>query len=162
MGTDSNQTLDMKTTTINRKLIAGAVGTLFFFTLSRVLAQAPAPPPPLGAPEINVFAASFQQIWNNPASLTVFGTLCILAWLWDDMPFCESRYVTHFTTVCGMCIYWLFAGISSVPKSYPYPFIVLISNGMYCGFVAGLAHKKLIKRMVQHFGGPDVKAAAAP
>jgi hypothetical protein len=90
----------------------------------------------------------YSVVFRNPASLLVFPFLCIVAWLIDDLPVINSRYVTHFVTIIGGCIYWLFATPSSVPRSFPYPFVVLVCNGVICGFFAGLLHRFLIARFI--------------
>lgn len=98
--------------------------------------------------QANIASAAYHQVLNNPASLMVIAFLCVLAWLIDDLPVINSRYVSHLTVIIGASIYWLFAGPESVPKTYPYPFVVLMANGTLCGFVAAVGHRQIIARLI--------------
>lgn len=117
-----------------------------FFCISKAYAQNA----PLASPDVqaNILSAMWLQVVNNPASLTVIGFLCVWAWLFDDLPFISSRYVPHITVILGESIYWLFAGPASVPKSYPYPIAVFVSNGTLCGFFAFLVHRQIVARII--------------
>jgi len=132
------------------KIIFGGLLGLMFFVIS-VLGQSTAalPVTPLpGSSDPNVITAMFYQVLNNPASLSVIGFLCIIAWLVDDLPFVNSRYVAHLTVIAGGAIYWMFATPASVPSSYPYPMAVLVVNGTICGFFAFIAHRQVVARCI--------------
>ena len=97
-----------------------------------------------------IFAPFIDQVLNNPASMTVIAFLCIVAFVLDDTPIINSRYVTHITIVLGMSIYWLFAGTESVPHYYPHPFAVLVVNGSVAGIIAALGHRWVIALAVNY------------
>lgn len=126
------------------------------FLVSRALAQTNMPtnamewyaePGVSSAP--NIVWAMYGQVVNNPASLMVIWVLCVLAWLFDDCPWINSKYVAHLTVVIGGSIYWMFAGPSTVPKTFPYSMPVLVSNGIICGFIAFVIHKQVVHRIIQ-------------
>lgn len=127
-----------------------------FFCLAKAFAQTNANPNAVtqtgrfdgGDVQANILSAAYHQILNNPASLMVIAFLCVLAWLCDDLPFINSRYVAHVTVVLGATIYWMFAGPESVPKTFPYPFVVLVVNGTICGFVAFVFHRQAVARLI--------------
>lgn len=53
----------------------------------------------------------------------------------------------------GGASYWAFAGFKSVPKElFPYPIVVLIANGIICGFLAWVIHEQIVLRIVNYFG----------
>jgi hypothetical protein len=131
-----------------------------FFCISKAYAQS-APAAPVDVSE-NILAAMWMQVVNNPASLTVIGFLCVWAWLFDDLPFVSSRYVPHMTVILGEAIYWLFAGPSSVPKSFPYPMAVFISNGTLCGFFAFLVHRQIVSRIIAMVRGAQQTTVTNP
>lgn len=131
------------------KLSLGSLIGVASLTASKVFAQADSQPLlPSVIPDTNIASASIHQLLNNPASLTVIPFLCVIAWLCDDLPFIKSRYVSHITVIVGGSIYWLFAGPTSVPKSFPYPEAVLVVNGVMCGFFAFLVHRQAIARII--------------
>lgn len=132
------------------KITFGSTLGFVFFCISQAFAQTAAQSEvPNGSDvQANMVSASWHQVLNNPASLTVIGFLCVIAWLCDDLPFFNSRYVAHITVTLGACIYWLFAGPQSVPKTFPYPFAVLIVNGTICGFVAFIIHRQAVARLI--------------
>lgn len=135
----------------NTKLTIGSTLAFVFFCLSRAFAQTntmAAPDVSAASVEINVVSAAYHQLLNNPASVSVIPVLCVIAWLCDDVPFIDSKYVYHITVVFGSGIYWLYALPSSVPKSFPYPYVVLASNGILCGFIAAAIHKQAIARLI--------------
>lgn len=106
-----------------------------------------------------IFAPFFDQITNNPASMTVLVFLCVIAFVLDDTPVINSRYVTHITIMLGMGIYWLFAGVESVPHYFPHPFAVFAVNGSVAGLLAGLFHRYAVAYVINlvraHFGGRE-------
>jgi len=106
---------------------------------------------PLSGSDSNLFAAMYASIIHNPASLMVIGVLCVFAWLADDLPFINSRYVAHYTVIMGASIYWLFAFPSSVPVNFPHPAAVFASNGIICGLIAFGVHKQAIARILNYF-----------
>lgn len=105
------------------------------------------PLPPEG--QADIFTAMYNTILHNPSSLFVLIVLCALAWLMDDLPFIPSKYVTHFSTLLGGGIYWMFCHPENVPKSFPYPGPVLACIGLICGFVAGVLHRQIIGRAIE-------------
>jgi hypothetical protein len=87
---------------------------------------------------------------HNPASLMVIGVLCVFAWLCDSLPFVDSKFVPHYTVIIGASIYWLFAVPSSVATNFPHPSAVFICNGIFCGFVAAVAHRQIVARLIAY------------
>lgn len=130
------------------KILLGSIISTFFLWLSQVFGQNLPSVTLQPYDDPNIIHAAWQQVLNNPASLTVIGFLCVLAWLADDLPFINSRYVAHLTVIAGGCTYWLFGSPGSVPKSFPYPFAVLVANGIMCGFAAYTVHRQAIARLI--------------
>jgi hypothetical protein len=132
------------------KIAVGSTLGFVFFCISKAFAQTNAAPafPESNDLQANILSAAYHQVLNNPASLMVIAFLCVLAWLCDDLPFINSRYVAHLTVILGAAIYWLFAGPESVPKTFPYPFVVLVVNGTLCGFVAFTVHRQMVARII--------------
>ncbi len=135
------------------KIISGSALGAVFFCISKAFAQTNqiAVPVSLTDTQANIVAAAWHQVINNPASLTVIPFLCVFAWLVDDLPFINSRYVPHLTVILGGAIYSLFAGPESVPKTFPYPFMVLVANGTLCGFISYITHRQLVARAINFF-----------
>lgn len=96
----------------------------------------------------NIVYAMLGQVLNNPSSLTVLAFLLIVSWLADDTPAFPSRYISHLLVVIGGSIYWMFTSETTVPKSFPHPQAVFVVNGTICGFVAFVAHKQALARLV--------------
>jgi hypothetical protein len=128
-------------------IFASGLSGLFLF-VAKALAQTGDVSPAATEHTANIVSASFYQVINNPASLTVICFLCVVAWLLDDLPFINSRYVAHISVIIGASIYWAFAGLDSVPKSYPVPHAVLVVNGTICGFAAFIIHRQAIARLI--------------
>lgn len=101
-----------------------------------------------GTFQSRVFAPFVDQVLNNPASITAIVFLGIVAFMLDDTPIINSRYVTHITIILGGISYWLFAGADSVPHYFPHPVAVLVVNGMAAGILAGLGHRWVIAFLV--------------
>jgi hypothetical protein len=116
-----------------------------------------------GTFQSRIIAPFYDQVLNNPASLTAIVFLCIVAFVLDDTPIVNSRYVSHITITMGACTYWLFAGADSVPHYYPHPTAVLVVNGMVAGIVAGIGHRYVIALLVNwmrnKFGMDQVPAS---
>lgn len=106
--------------------------------------------PVTSLPDPNLLSAMYASVIHNPASLMVIGVLCVFAWLADDLPFVNSRYVAHYTVIAGASIYWLFAFPASVPVNFPHPSAVFASNGIICGLVAFGIHKQAIARLLNY------------
>lgn len=118
--------------------------------IASLFAQANTPVPPLPPDgQADIFTAMYDTIIHNPSSLFVLIVLCVAAWLMDTLPFINSKYVTHYTTLLGGAIYWMFCHPSNVPKSFPYAWPVLACIGLICGFVAGVLHKQIIGRAIE-------------
>lgn len=131
-----------------KTLIGFAVLTLGLVV--SLLAQANIPVPPLPAEgQANIFTAMYDTIIHNPSSLFVLIVLCVFAWLMDTLPFINSQYVTHYSTLLGGAIYWMFCHPANVPKTFPYAWPVLACIGCVCGFVAGVLHKQIIGRALE-------------
>ncbi len=96
----------------------------------------------------NIYAELYLNVFHNPASLMVFGVLLAVAFLYDDLPWFNSRYVTHFTVIVGAGIYHKFAYVSSVPSNFPDPQAFFAANGFMVGFVAALTHRQAVARML--------------
>ncbi len=135
--------MDQKTKTIIMfsALTVGLAASLFAQT-----ALAVPPLPPEG--QADIFTAMWNTIVHNPSSLFVLILLSIAAWLMDELPFINSKYVTHFTTLAGGIIYWMFCHPDNVPKTFPYAWPVLACIGFMCGFIAGVLHKTVIGRLI--------------
>lgn len=129
-------------------------GAFTLTLIASLIAQANIPVPPL-PPEgqANILSAMYDTILHNPSSMFVLIILCIAAWLMDELPFINSKFVTHFTTLIGGSIYWMFCHPANVPKSFPYAWPVLACIGCMCGFVAGLLHKTAIGRLIEYVKG---------
>ena len=116
-----------------------------------------------GSFQARLFAPFYDQVLNNPASLTAIVFLCIVAFVLDDTPVVNSRYVTHITITLGAATYWLFAGSDSVPHYFPHPAAILVVNGMVAGIVAGLGHRYAVALLVNwlrnKFGMDQVPSA---
>lgn len=136
---------------MNLKTILCFAGALLVFVAS-LFAQAnlPEPVPVVGA-KANVATAMFDTILNNPASLFCIIYLGVIAWLLDDFPFVNSKFVVHITAILGASTYWLFCFPSDVPKNYPHPVAVLVGIGFICGFVAGIIHKRMVAYAIDWF-----------
>jgi hypothetical protein len=137
----------------NLKTIVGFVLLSLGMVVS-LIAQANLPVPPL-PPEgqANIFTAMWDTILHNPSSLFVVLILCVVAWLMDELPFINSKYVTHFTALIGGSIYWMFCHPANVPKTFPYAWPVLACIGVMCGFVAGVLHRQIIGRLIEYVKG---------
>jgi hypothetical protein len=137
----------------NLKTIVGFVLLSLGMVVS-LIAQANLPVPPL-PPEgqANIFTAMYDTVLHNPSSLLVVIILCVAAWLMDELPFINSKYVTHFTTLIGGSIYWMFCHPANVPKTFPYAWPVLACIGVICGFVAGVLHRQIIGRLIEYVKG---------
>lgn len=147
----------MTQTTKTQIMFASIVGIFVLSIIAQEVLPAPVLPP--AEVESNVFSAAYRTILNNPSSLFCVLVLCALAWLLDDLPFINSKYVTHYTSVIGASIYWLFCFPSNVPKSFPHPVFVLCCIGFMCGFVAGIIHKQAVARVIEIVRG---KISASP
>lgn len=149
--------MTMNTKTLITFALLGAA-----FALS-IIAQEVLPPPvlPSAETESNILSASYRTIINNPSSLFCLLALCALAWLLDDLPFINSKYVTHYTTIIGGATYWLFCFPNNVPKTFPHPVAVLACIGGMCGFVAGIVHKQAVARLIEFIRG-RIPASAEP
>lgn len=133
---------NLKTLITFAALTAGLIASLF--------AQANLPVPPLPPDgQANIFSAMYDTIIHNPSSLFVLILLSILAYLMDTLPFINSKYVTHYSTLLGGAIYWMFCHPANVPKSFPYPWPVLACIGCMCGFLAGVLHRPVVVRFVE-------------
>jgi len=138
---------------MNQRKFAIISSFLLTLTASRLLAQSTNEAATQVSPATfagRIWAPFVDQVLNNPASLTVIVFLCIVAFVLDDTPIINSRYVTHITIVLGMSIYWMFAGADSVPHYYPHPFAVLVVNGAVAGILAGLGHRWVIAFLVNY------------
>lgn len=134
------------------KITFGLTTGFFFLCVARGFSQTTIPGSE-GIPDYtgNILIALWSQIVNNPASLSVIPFLCVIAFLVDDLPFINSRYVVHITVIVGMSIYWGYCDPHTVSKIYPHPFAIYISNGAVCGFIAWGAHRQAIARMMKAF-----------
>lgn len=141
------------------KLGAGLVAMVSILTAARLLAQRAGemtnPPagvfiqsPALPDASAGLAQAMFDQVLNNPSSLLLIAFLCVFAWLADDLPFLNSRYVAHCTVILGALTYWTVTSVASVPKTFPHPQAVFVMNGTLCGFVAFVIHKQAVARVI--------------
>ena len=136
--------------THRRKLFfggGGMIAILIFANALNAFAQGTAAPA-AAFTEGNIISAMYGQVLSNPSSLLVIAFLSVFAWLLDDLPFINSRYVAHFTVMLGACIYWAFTTERSVPATFPHPFAVFVVNGTLCGFVAFVLHRQLVARLI--------------
>lgn len=123
-------------------------GLLCWSAIAQTNEPAAAPPMVLTS---NMYYDLYLNVFHNPASLLMFFWLGACAWLFDDLPFFNSRFVLHYTAMLGMGTYWLFAFPQSVPSNFPHPNAVFMVNGMLVGFFAALGHKQIIARMLDFF-----------
>ena len=101
--------------------------------------------------QAGILTAMFKQIANNPSSTLVIGALCVFAWLVDDLPFVNSRYVPHLTVVLGAFTFRFFCLESAVPSYFPHPQAVFCVNGIIAGFLAFVIHKQVVSRTINFF-----------
>lgn len=103
----------------------------------------------IDAPTDNIAMVMYKQVVSNPASILHGLIMCIIAFLIDETTWVNSRYIPHITIIFGGCTYWLYAGSATVAQCYPYPWVVLASNGMISGLFAFGAHKQVVARFVK-------------
>lgn len=135
------------------KVIAGSSSIFSLMTMAQVLGQtndAPAMVPDTDV-QAGIASAMLHQIASNPSSSLVIAALCVFAWLVDDLPFVNSRYVAHLTVVMGACIFRFFSLESAVPKYFPHPQAVFVVNGILAGFIAFVIHKQVVSRIINFF-----------
>jgi hypothetical protein len=139
----------------NYKLTISTGLGAFFFTISKAFAQTNAVPLLGSTPDStgNVLMGIWSQAVNNPASFSVIGLLMVIAWLCDDIPWIDSKYVKHITVIFGMSLYWSFANPETVSKIYPHPLAIYMSNGAICGAFAYLAHWQIVARLKSFLAG---------
>jgi len=133
------------------KLTIGFALMSVFLCISKAYAEttiATVPPPEQTG---SVFTAFWMQAIYNPASFLSIGFLGVVAWLCDDLPFINSKYVKHITVICGMATYWLFSDPDTVSKIYKHPLAIYVSYGAVCGAIAYLGHSQLINRIRDFF-----------
>lgn len=135
--------------TNKRKILFGIAVSSFFFCMSKAFAQTNFAPVLGTVPDYtgNVLVGIWGQAVNNPASFSVIGLLMVVAWLCDDFPWINSKFVKHITVVTGMAIYWAFANPETVANIYPHPLAIYLSNGAICGAVAYLGHWQIVARI---------------
>lgn len=102
----------------------------------------------IDAPTDNILMVMYKQVVSNPASLLHVLILCIIAWLIDETTWINSRYIPHITILIGGCTYCLYAGSATVAQCYPFPAVVLFSNGMISGLIAYAGHRQIIARIL--------------
>jgi len=136
---------------MNLRILIGVLAWLVTLSFSKVYAQTNNTALTQVQPDSfqgRLIAPFWDQIVNNPASLTVIVFLCVVAFLLDDTPVINSRYVSHIVILLGMSIYWMFAGGESVPKYFPHPFAVLVVNGSVAGLIAATGHRYVIAMLI--------------
>jgi hypothetical protein len=99
-------------------------------------------------PSDNIFMVMYKQVVSIPASLLHILIMCIVAWLIDETTWINSRYIPHITILFGASTYWLYAGSATVAQCYPFPGVVLASNGMISGLFAYAGHRQIIARII--------------
>lgn len=146
--------------TMNKsKLFIGTNLGVFFFSMSRAFADSTMGVVPGPEQTGSVLTAFWMQAIYNPASFTAIGLLGVVAWLCDDLPWINSRYVKHITVIVGMCIYWAFADPATVSKIYPHPLAIYLSYGAVCGAIAYLGHWQIISRVRDFFATKQQQAS---
>ncbi len=152
-------------TTNQKKLIQAGLMTLAVMVVHPVLAQELPSAAVPNAPTDNLLLVMFRQVASNPASMLHGLILCIVAWLIDETSWINSRYIPHITILIGGATFWLYAGSATVAKCYPYPSVVLFSDGMISGLLAYGAHRQVIARILtytrQQSGEPQNKTKDA-
>lgn len=133
------------------KLIAGSVLSLIFFCLSKAYSQTTLGNVPTPDQTGNFFVAFWMQAVYNPSSFAAIGLLGVVAWLCDDLPFIDSKYVKHITVIVGMATYWLFTDPETVAKISKHPISIYLSYGAVCGALAYLGHAQVISRLMDFF-----------
>ena len=128
-----------------KKLFQASLMMLIVMCAHRALAETAVTVPEI--PTDNILLVMYRQVISNPASLLHGLILCIIAWLIDETTWIHSRYIPHITILLGGCTYWLYAGSATVAHCYPYPCVVLFSDGMISGLVAYAGHRQIIARL---------------
>jgi len=135
------------------KLFFGSISIFLLMAAAQVLGQTNDLPKII--PDIDstggIVNAMLRQVMNNPSSVLVIAALCVFAWLVDDLPFVNSRYVAHLTVVVGAFSFRFFCLENSVPKCFPHPQAVFVVNGIIAGFIAFVIHKQVVSRTINFF-----------
>lgn len=107
--------------------------------------------PPGSGSFLEILNAMIRQVVNRPASLLVIISLSIIAYVFETANWLPSKAILPICVFGGASIYWLFAGIGTVPHFFPYPHVVLFANGLICGLVAFILHKTLVEYLINRF-----------
>ncbi len=138
------------------KLFFGSTSIFLMLAAAQALGQTndlPKITPLPNDAEVGILTAMIKQMLNNPSSAIVVPALMVVAWLADDLPFINSRYIAHLTVVTGAVCFRFFCLESAVPKYFPHPQAVFVVNGIMAGFVAFVIHKQAVARIINSFRG---------
>lgn len=132
-----------------QKLIFGSGLSTVFFCISKAFAETNAAPMTNVTPEQagNFFMSFWMQAIYNPSSFAAIGFLMVIAWLCDDLPWPQPKYVKHVTVIVGVLLYWSFTDPDTVAKISKHPFSIYLSYGAVCGAVAYIAHSQVVNRL---------------
>ena len=103
----------------------------------------------------SIFFAPFLQVWNSPNSALIILPVSIVAFIWEMNSKTPSKFIPVVCLALGMILYPLLTPLSSVPKTFPVPIVVLLLNGLVLGFIAWMVHKFVVKKLIDKFGGRD-------
>lgn len=100
---------------------------------------------------LNQLMAPLEQLWHSPACVLIIVPISIVAAVWEMMQKTPSKYIPAVCLILGMALYPSLTPVSTVPIGFPVPRLVLVLNGLILGFVAIIAHKYVVKRIIDKF-----------
>jgi hypothetical protein len=107
--------------------------------------------------DTSILTALFEQIWHSPACMFLVVGISIIAYAMEICPNINSKWIPLVCILLGPLTYWLFAPLSSVPATFPYPVAVLVVNGLIAGFLASVLHSRLTLWAISKFAGRSEK-----
>jgi hypothetical protein len=137
-----------------KKLFQAAVMFGVVMLTKTALAQGTNQPPEiqqLNGVTDNIIWVMWKQVLSNPSSALHCVVMCIIAWLIDETTWLDSKYIPHVTCLLGAATFWMYAGAATVAKCYPFPQVVLASNGLISGLLAYGGHRQIVARALNFF-----------
>jgi hypothetical protein len=105
--------------------------------------------------DLSILQAMIDQICKQPAMLMLVVFLSVIAYVLEIWPRFDSRWIPIVCILGGGGLYWLFASSDSVPKFYPYPIVILITNGLIAGLFSSAAHSTIVSWLMKKAGQKD-------